>query len=42
MPDTHIYDCFERLRNKSPSQPPRNVPVNPVTRVMTPNVTVAS
>src|SRR6266542_3840621 len=41
MPETHRYDCFVQRRKKSPNHPPANVPTNPVTSAIRPNVTVA-
>src|SRR3989441_8409942 len=40
-PESHRYACRETRNRRSPSQPPRYVPTNPVTTTTAPNCTVA-
>src|SRR6266540_1460350 len=40
-PESHRYACRETCNRRSPSQPPRYVPTNPVTTTTAPNCTVA-
>src|SRR5205807_9595510 len=41
VPESHRYACRETVNRRSPSQPPRYVPTNPVTTTIAPNCTVA-